>query len=383
MREPSREFLEALTNAEFERAERVCTTELANAYSAGDLGEDWHTFETQLGPFVRIGSSTQTTVRGHQADVVELQFSSGWRRLRIVLDGDRVAGLQYLNWESQSVADPEYVDHDEFSEREVTIGTAADGLLGTLAMPDEIGGGAAVLVHGTGPLDRDGTVGESKPLRDVARGLASAGVPTLRYDKRTTVRSIAPAEQTVERVVVEDAKAALNELNSIANVPVTLIGHSLGGMLAPWIALESSDAVGMVTLAANARPLPALIEDQCRREDGTVPEQVRTGVERITDNAVEPGEIVLGFPGSFWRSLDGYDPVSIACDMDLPLTVLQGDSDEHVSPELDFQRWKTGVPRATCKCYSGVDHLFRADSTTVTERAIADVGKAVRRTGDG
>ena len=42
-----------------------------------------------------------------------------------------------------------------------------------------------VLVHGSGPNDRDETVGASKPFRDLAWGLATKGVAVLRYEKRT------------------------------------------------------------------------------------------------------------------------------------------------------------------------------------------------------
>ena len=44
---------------------------------------------------------------------------------------------------------------------------------------------AVVLVHGSGPHDRDETIGPNKPLRDVADGLASRGIAVLRYEKRT------------------------------------------------------------------------------------------------------------------------------------------------------------------------------------------------------
>ena len=50
---------------------------------------------------------------------------------------------------------------------------------------------AVVLVHGSGPNDRDESVGGVKPFRDLAWGLASKGVVVLRYDKRTKVYAAA------------------------------------------------------------------------------------------------------------------------------------------------------------------------------------------------
>jgi hypothetical protein len=40
---------------------------------------------------------------------------------------------------------------------------------------------------GSGPIDRDQTVGGNKPFKDLATGLASRGIAVLRYDKRTMI----------------------------------------------------------------------------------------------------------------------------------------------------------------------------------------------------
>ena len=44
---------------------------------------------------------------------------------------------------------------------------------------------AVVFVHGSGPMDRDGTVGACRPFRDLAWQLAERRIATLRYEKRT------------------------------------------------------------------------------------------------------------------------------------------------------------------------------------------------------
>ncbi|MDZ7606573.1 MAG: hypothetical protein U5K79_13515 [Cyclobacteriaceae bacterium] len=47
-----------------------------------------------------------------------------------------------------------------------------------------------LFVHGSGPNDRDETIGPNKPFRDIAYGLAEKGIASLRYDKRTFVYGI-------------------------------------------------------------------------------------------------------------------------------------------------------------------------------------------------
>lgn len=65
----------------------------------------------------------------------------------------------------------------------------------------------AVIVHGSGPTDRDGTHGPNKPYKQLAWGLASRGVPVLRCDKRTFACAADPTAVTIDAVVTDDALA--------------------------------------------------------------------------------------------------------------------------------------------------------------------------------
>ncbi len=79
-----------------------------------------------------------------------------------------------------------YVHPDSFSASEVTVGDDAWKLPGTLTIPKGAGSfPALVLVHGSGPNDRDESVGGAKVFRGLAEGLASRGMAVLRYEKRT------------------------------------------------------------------------------------------------------------------------------------------------------------------------------------------------------
>src|SRR5660397_72576 len=95
----------------------------------------------------------------------------------------------------------------EVASRDVTVGDAE--LPGTITAP--LGAGpwpAVVLVHGSGPNDRDETIGPNKPFRDLALGLSARGIAVLAYDKRTLVHQAemaAVADLTVQEEVVDDA----------------------------------------------------------------------------------------------------------------------------------------------------------------------------------
>ena len=97
-----------------------------------------------------------------------------------------------------------------------------------------------VLVHGSGPNDRDETIGPNKVFKDLAWGLASRGVTVLRYDKRTYAYATKFDERavkslTVQGEVIDDALAALQLLLNREEIDpqrVFLLGHSLGATLA-------------------------------------------------------------------------------------------------------------------------------------------------------
>ena len=160
--------------------------------------------------------------------------------------------------------------------RTLPITVAADAdypLPGLLTLPDGAGPFPAVLlVHGSGPQDRDEAVGPNRPFRDLAVGLADLGVASLRYDKRTFAhgKRLADALQgrlSVEEEVIRDALCAAALLRAeplIRPDRVYLLGHSMGGMLAPRIDAEGGAFAGLIFWAGTPRTLDALILEHAR-----------------------------------------------------------------------------------------------------------------------
>ncbi|MCL2378976.1 MAG: alpha/beta fold hydrolase [Defluviitaleaceae bacterium] len=125
-----------------------------------------------------------------------------------------------------------------------------------------------VLVHGSGPGDRNQTVFANRPFYDIAAYLSANGVAVLRYDKRTLTHGLEVMQAygsslTVWEETIEDAILAAELLRQDPRIgDVFVAGLSLGGMLAPRIHASGGDFDGIIILAGSPRNLTDIMIDQ-------------------------------------------------------------------------------------------------------------------------
>jgi dienelactone hydrolase len=258
-----------------------------------------------------------------------------------------------------------YVTPASFRAEELSFGAKDFVLPATVLIPSGKGPfPAVVLVHGSGPNDRDESIGGNKPFRDLAEGLASRGVLVFRYDKRTLVHGAKMTHPTIDTEVVDDAVAAIALLRQRPDVDgkrVVVLGHSLGALLAPQIA-KSAKANGAVLLAPPARS-PWQILPQQHRYLGVPEAEVAAMEQKLF--AIRDGqshEPVMGAPAAYWRDWASRDALAIAKTLEVPLLVMWGDRDYQVIAE-DFAAWKKGLAgrkRVKLVEVPGANHLFIA-----------------------
>ena len=404
-------FFAALLKGDYTAAEVDFDATMKSKLGPDALKRVWESMLSQVGAYQKpLGARTQEQPP-YFAIITTLQFERAALDMRVVVDmnSGMITGLFFTPNQQPAVAQatadaaystPDYVDKSRFSERAVDIGAAPWLLSATLTLP--VGPGpfaVVVLVHGSGPNDRDETVGLNKPFRDLAWGLASQGVAVLRYEKRTRVyaaqMAAGVATLTVKEEVIDDAVAAVAMLRRRTDIDpqrLFVLGHSLGGMLAPRIAQADPAVAGLIIMAGPTRSLQALIVEQTSYllslpghgaqtdQDKVVMEETRkaaAAIDALTpDNAAANVTSLFGAPASYWLDLNQYHPAELAATLPQRMLIMQGGRDYQVT-QVDLQGWKDALakrPDVQFALFDDLNHVFATGSGKSTPDEYAQPG---------
>jgi len=301
---------------------------------------------------------------------------------------------------------------------------------GTLTLPiDAKSCPVVVLLHGSGPHDRDETIFFHKPFLVLADYLTKRGIGVLRYDKRGCNKSTGDYKKSTSNDFADDGLAAINFLKTDARIDPTkigLLGHSEGGILAPIIASKSTDVSFIVMMAGTALPGDEILIGQVKKlgeggglsaqridlecrlaretyailkaepDDKLAIEKIKamrhrlnpTGEPTAPDKNFDSQLTALTSP--WYRYFIAYDPRPTLSKVQCPVLAINGDHDTQVpaTENLDaiskaFE--SSGNKKLTIVKLAGLNHLFQTCSTglpqeyatieeTISPKALAIIG---------
>ncbi len=272
------------------------------------------------------------------------------------------------------------------TEEKIIIGAGTDyPLNGLLTLPDDLTEKvpAVVFVHGSGSSNMDEKIYKITPFADLAHGLAERGIASVRYDKRSYAHAMklmraAKGRLTVREEAVEDAILAAALLRADKRIDpdrVFIIGHSMGGMLAPRIDRDGGNFRGLVIMAGSPRRLEEILIDQIDAMQQSMPHILRgilgkqkekyvrlfDGLYELSDEEALGKKFGGGVTLYYFKDMGQPTVADYLAKSDKPMLIMQGDRDLQVSIERDFNAYKTLLSdseNVEFRLYEGLNHAF-------------------------
>lgn len=257
-------------------------------------------------------------------------------------------------------------------------------LKGLLTLPEGSGPfPAVVLVHGSGSSNMDEKVGKLTPFKDIAQGLAQRGIASVRYDKRSYAHGLKMVLDkghpiTVREETIDDALLAARLLRSDSRIDadrVFLLGHSMGGMLAPRIECSGGDFAGLILLAGTPRRLEEVLLEQTAEAVASMKGFTRTigqkqlaqlhrtfaGLYDLSDGEAKGKKVGGGTTLYYFKEMGQPTVEAWLQKTRKPMLVMQGEKDFQVKASVDFEMYRKLLgdrDNVTFRLYPGLNHAF-------------------------
>ena len=377
-------FFDEMSAGKFVEAQAYFDVSVKDKISAENLKSAWSQITANLGTLEGIDGAQNKAQGEYQIVIFDCKFSKGSQGFQFVFNKEqKLMGFFILPKKPNTTYNlPAYADTTRYKEKLITVASGKYNLPAMLTIPkDSVKVPVVIFVHGSGPADMDESVGAQKPFKDIAAGLGSKGIATLRYVKRTVLygNEFNKAFTTKEEVT-DDALAMIEFAKTIPEVDpqqIYVFGHSLGGMLAPRIATLSPDLKGIILAAAPAKKLQDISIEQNNYLYSLGKDTTKAGKEglanalkelnfakTITDKSLPADSLVLGLPAAYWADLNDMNQVDLAKKLKIRTFIIQGGNDFQVGTQ-DFNLWVAGLKgkkNVDSKLYPMLNHLFSFSS---------------------
>lgn len=260
-----------------------------------------------------------------------------------------------------------------FVEQPLDVVSAGLTLPGTLTLPVNATGPVpiAVIVAGSGPLDRNGNgpLVQSDLYAQLAHGLARRGIASVRYDKRgigEAARTLDHRALTLDDFVNDVATVARTVATDERFSQVFLIGHSEGAGLVLQAANRGAPVAGVAMLAGTGRPLVYVLHDQfaqlvdketLQRIDSAFARFIRG--EEVPDAPEIAGPVLVPHYRRMMASMAAYEPATEIARVPVPVLVVHGGMDLQIT-DRDAELLRAAQPAAQYLPIPSANHVFKA-----------------------
>jgi len=279
-------------------------------------------------------------------------------------------------------------------EQEISIQSGEATLAGTLCTPKSKGQFPAVLlVHGSGPLDRNENMkGQQLNIFNaIAHALAEHGIASLRYDKRGCGESSGDFMKAGHADLVQDAVRCLDMLTKSASVSkdhLYVLGHSEGCVIAPQVAQHCTQVAGLILLCPFIERLESVLIRQAAQIEKEfdslrgiagmfyktlfwIGGKPRATQQRLIRKVRETDSPVVRagmsrYPAKWMREMLELDTDAIFASVRVPMLLISGEKDLQCSPQDIYRIAETAQSQSETMLVEGMTHLLRVDDNPAT-----------------
>ena len=246
-------------------------------------------------------------------------------------------------------------------------------LAGTLTRPKGAANVPAVVtISGSGPQDRDSRISivpNYAPFRDIADTLGRRGIAVLRVDDRGVGASggASSRDNATSADFADDVASAVAYLRTrrdIDGTRIALAGHSEGGLIAPLVAAKDPTVRAIALLAGpayNGRRILEFQNENAIKAATQLTETQRDSIRRTVPKGLDSLSAANTWMGFFMKT----EPSAALRRVKQPTLVLQGDTDQQVTPEqadsIASILKGSGNTRVTVRHFPATNHLFLVD----------------------
>jgi dienelactone hydrolase len=320
-----------------------------------------------------VGADSATFAISGQVNRLALDASGHVRGAMIPTQGVLVTRVDGAAAAKISLGKPNYgVPADApYTAEEVTVKTPMGHVLtGTLTIPKGASGkvGAVVTITGSGQEDRDeyiSLVPGYRIFRQVADTLGRRGVAVLRMDDRGINGSGGDLVKATSADFADDIRAGIAYLRTRSEIDgarIALVGHSEGGMIGPMVAASDPKVKAVVLMAGPAYTGQKIIDFQLKNlveNNKEIPADKK-------DSILTAARVPFGKDANAWtKYFLTYDPIPTLKKVKQPVLILQGGTDQQITPEqapiIERTLKGAGNTDVTLKLFPERNHLFLKD----------------------
>jgi pimeloyl-ACP methyl ester carboxylesterase len=251
---------------------------------------------------------------------------------------------------------------------------------------------AVLLVGEEGTSTRDGyTVGKAthQIYLEIAEGLAAAGIPSLRFDRRCQGQSECRQPQSFDDLI-DDTYAALRFLGAQPGIDASrlvIVGHGEGGYLGICLLSQKEGAAaGLVLINTSGRTLGKMLREEFQarmKEEGRttaeinpvlarserISRQLAYGVANLSSEKLDPSN---RYDAELLRRIAQHpmvvsllvnDPLQIITAVRIPILLVQGEKDLRVTMRdvrfLEESLKRTNHPDFSVRTFPDMDHWMK------------------------